>query len=60
VRGIVLAWKDRGRVDLVRLVAPAMARAAALKLVHPEAAASQPVLFALEFVPRASAAPIAA
>jgi LacI family transcriptional regulator len=34
-----------------------MAKAAAYKLIYPEAAATQPVQFALDLVPRASAAP---
>lgn len=41
----------------VQLPIAAMARAAAFKLIHPEAAASQPAQFRLELVPRASAAP---
>jgi LacI family transcriptional regulator len=41
----------------VHLPVAAMARAAAFKLVYPEAAASQPTDFRLELVPRASAAP---
>jgi LacI family transcriptional regulator len=41
----------------VHVPVAAMARAAAFKLIYPEAAASQPTQFALELVPRASAAP---
>jgi LacI family transcriptional regulator len=43
----------------VHVPVAAMARAAAFKLIYPEAAASQPTQFALELVPRASAAPAA-
>lgn len=41
----------------VHLPVGAMARAAAFKLIYPEAAAGQPSLFKLEMVARASAAP---
>jgi LacI family transcriptional regulator len=41
----------------VHLPAAAMARAAAYKLIYPEAAATQPSQFRLDLVPRGSAAP---
>jgi LacI family transcriptional regulator len=41
----------------VRLPVAEMARAAAIKLVFPDAAATQPSQFRLELIPRASAAP---